>query len=214
MDSWARWRNIGRRGASGRPALLAVATINLFNYVFGALFLLYASRTLHLSAATIGLILGLGTTGTITGALVTGRISRRLGVGRMLALGTVLFPAPLLLVPLAGGSNPIVIGLLLLSEVGSGFGVMLLDVAFGELGTASLPDDIRARVNGALSLVNYGIRPIGALVGGALPALIGLHATIWVGAAGALLGCLWLLPSPIPAIRSVEAMAAPVGMQD
>ncbi len=188
-----------------RPALLSVATINLFNYVFSALFLLYASRTLGVGAATIGLILGLGAIGTIAGALVAAGISRRIGVGRTLLLGTVLFPAPLVLVPLAGGPHIAVLALLLLSELGSGFGVMLLDVSFGAIWTASLPDEIRGRVNGALSLVNNGIRPIGALIGGALPALVGIHATMWVGACGALLGCLWLLPSPIPAMHALES---------
>ncbi len=196
-----------------RPALLAVATVNLFNYIFSALFLLYASRTLHVDAALIGLIAGLGAIGTMSGALVASRTSRRIGVGRTFLLGTALFPAPLVLVPLAGGPHLLVLALLLLAEMGSGFGVMLLDISFGALWTASLPDEIRARVNGAFSFVNNGIRPIGALLGGALPTLIGIHGTLWLGALGALLGCLWLLPSPIPSLRNLETQgqASPLG---
>ncbi len=196
-----------------RPALLAVATVNLFNYIFSALFLLYASRTLHVDAALIGLIAGLGVIGTMSGALVASRTSRRIGVGRTFLLGTALFPAPLVLVPLAGGPHLLVLALLLLAEMGSGFGVMLLDISFGALWTASLPDEIRARVNGAFSFVNNGIRPIGALLGGALPTLIGIHGTLWLGALGALLGCLWLLPSPIPSLRNLETQgqASPLG---
>jgi len=196
-----------------RPALLAVATVNLFNYIFSALFLLYASRTLHVDAALIGLIAGLGAIGTMSGALVASRTSRRIGVGRTFLLGTALFPAPLVLVPLAGGPHLLVLALLLLAELGSGFGVMLLDISFGALWTASLPDEIRARVNGAFSFVNNGIRPIGALLGGALPTLIGIHGTLWLGALGALLGCLWLLPSPIPSLRNLETQgqASPLG---
>jgi hypothetical protein len=36
--------------------------------------------------------------------------------------------------------------------------------------------------------VNYGIRPIGALLGGALGTAIGLHTTLWIGVVGALAG--------------------------
>ncbi len=196
-----------------RPMLLALATVNLFNYVFSALFLLYASQGLHIGAALIGLISGIGAMGAITGALVAGRLSRRIGVGRTLLFGTALFPAPLLLVPLAGGPRLLVLALLLAAELGSGFGVMLLDISFGALWTAHLPDEIRARVNGAFSFVNNGIRPIGALLGGALPALIGVHGTLWLGAVGALLGCLWLLPSPVPSLKSVEVQAQPAGIE-
>jgi predicted MFS family arabinose efflux permease len=50
-------------------------------------------------------------------------------------------------------------------------------------------------------LVNYGIRPIGALLGGGLGAAIGLRPTLWIASAGAVLGVLWLLPSPVPRLR-------------
>ena len=40
-----------------RAELLGVATINLFNFVYWALFLLYASRYLHVSPATIGVVI-------------------------------------------------------------------------------------------------------------------------------------------------------------
>ncbi len=92
---------------------------------------------------------------------------------------------------------------MLLAELGSGFGVMLLDIGFGSLGAAVVPDEIRARVMGAFAAVNYGIRSIGALLGGLLPSAIGVHGTIWLSAVGALLGALWLLASPVSSIRKL-----------
>ena len=88
-----------------RAALGATATINFFNFVFSALFILYATTELGVSPATLGLVLGAAAVGGILGAVVTGRITRWIGVGPAFALGCVLFPAPLLLVPLAAGGR-------------------------------------------------------------------------------------------------------------
>ena len=86
-----------------RPALIAVATLNFFNYAFQALFVLYATRTLGVEPGTLGLVLGVGAVGGLLGAFTAGRIGRALGVGRAFLLGCVLFPLPLVLVPLAEG---------------------------------------------------------------------------------------------------------------
>jgi hypothetical protein len=60
-----------------------------------------------------------------------------------------------------------------------------------------VPDRLRARVSGAYMLVNYGVRPLGALTGGALGTWIGLRPTLWIASVGAIAGVLWLLPSPV-----------------
>jgi hypothetical protein len=41
-----------------RASLIAVATVNFFNLMFGALYLLYAVRVLHLRAGVVGALLG------------------------------------------------------------------------------------------------------------------------------------------------------------
>lgn len=63
---------------------------------------------------------------------------------------------------------------------------------------------MRSRVAGAFSTINYGIRPVGAIVGGLLGTAIGLRATLLIAGAGGALSLLWLLPSPIPRIRSLS----------
>jgi MFS family permease len=186
-----------------RAALGATATINFFNFVFFALFILYATKSLDVAPGTLGLVLGAGAAGGVLGSLVTGRISRRIGLGPAFALGCVVFPAPLLLVPLAGGPKPVVLACLFLAEFGAGFGVMLLDITAGAIAAAVIPDRLRSRISGAYMVVNYGVRPLGALVGGALGSWIGLRPTLWIATAGALLGILWLLPSPILALRTL-----------
>jgi MFS family permease len=191
-----------------RAALGATATINFFNYVFFALFILYATRTLGVEPGTLGLVLGAGAVGGVVGSVTTGWIAARLGLGPAFALGCVLFPAPLLLVPLAEGPHAVVLACLFLAELGSGFGVMVLDISAGALAAAIVPDRLRSRVSGAYMVVNYGVRPLGALVGGALGTWIGLRETLWIATAGALLGVLWLLPSPVLRLRELPGAAS------
>jgi hypothetical protein len=63
------------------------------------------------------------------------------------------------------------------------------------------PDRLRPRQYAAFNTVNYGVRPIGALLGGALGGAIGLRPALVLMAAGAVLGVLWLLASPTPRLR-------------
>jgi MFS family permease len=192
-----------RRSPIIRASLLATATINFFNFVFWALFFLYATKTLDVRPGLLGLVLGAASVGGVLGSIVTGRISRRIGVGPAFALGSILFPAPLVLVPLAGGSDWTIVACLFAAEFLSGFGVMVLDITAGSIKAALVPDRLRARVAGAYMVVNYGLRPIGALVGGALGTWIGLRPTLWIASLGAIAGVLWLLPSPVLRLREL-----------
>ena len=184
-------------------ALGATSTINLFNFMFFALFLLYATRSLHLQPGVLGLVLGAGAVGGLVGAGITQRLTRRIGVGWTVAVGALLFPAPLLLVPLASGPTSVVLALLFAAEFGSGLGVMILDISLASLFAAVIPDDLRARVSGAYLWANYGVRPIGSLIGGALGTAIGMRSTLLLAAVGGMAGFLWLLPSPLLRLRAL-----------
>ena len=189
-----------------RPILLATATINFFNFVFFALFVLYATRSLGIGAGALGLVLGAGAVGGLVGSVVAAPLSRSIGLGPCLAVGCVVFPAPLLLVPLAAGPDRRILALLFLAEFGSGLGVMLLDISAGSIFAAVIPPELRSRVSGAYMFANYGIRVLGALAGGWLGASIGLRPTLWIATAGALGGVLWLLPSPVLRIRTLPEL--------
>jgi MFS family permease len=192
-----------RRSPTLLAKLAATATINFFNFLFFALFILYVTRELGVSPALLGLILGAGAVGGLVGSVAAGRITRRLGIGPAFVLGCVLFPAPFLLVPLAGGPRPLVLALLFVFEFGTGFGVMLLDITGGAIQQALVPDRLRARVSGAYMVVNFGVRPLGALAGGVLGTAIGLRPSLWVAAVGGVAGVLFLLASPIPRMREL-----------
>jgi MFS family permease len=196
-----------RRNATVRAGLLGVATLNLFNFMFFALFLLYATRSLGVRPATLGIVLGAASIGTVSGSFVTARISRRIGVGPTFIIGCFLFPAPLILVPAAAGPHWFVIALLFVSEFLSGVGLMLLDIMAGTIMAGTVPTAFRSRVSGAFMVVNYGVRPLGTTLGGILGTVIGVRSTLWIATVGALLGLAWLLPSPIRHLRDVPAEA-------
>lgn len=190
-----------------RACLLAAATLNLFNAAFYALLVLYATETLGIGPGGLGLALAVGGLGCILGTVVTGRLSRRIGLGPALIFGFVLTPAPLLLIPLAAGQPNAALALVTVAEFFNGMGVMVLDVGLGALYAAAVPDRLRARVSGGFLLVNYGVRPVGALAGGLLAALVGLQTTMWVAAIGAMAGVLWLLPSPVARLHDLPDAA-------
>jgi MFS family permease len=192
-----------RRSATVRSCLAATATINFFGYAFLALFVLYATRYLHVRAAVLGAVLGAGAVGGLIGAALTSRLGRRIGVGPAFLLGCVLFPAPILLVPLAGGPHPLVLAMLFAAEFGSGLGVMILDISIGAIFAALIPPQLRSRVSGAYLVVNNGVRPLGSLFGGAVGATAGVRPALWVAGLGGILGFLWLLPSPIPKLKEL-----------
>ena len=186
-----------------RADLGCAATVNLFNFVFHAIFILFATKELDVAPGTLGVALGAGAVGGILGALVAPRLERLIGIGRSVVVGSVLFPAPLILVPIASGTE-LQLGLILgAAEFFSSVGVMIFDVSAASMMFLRTPDRIRARTTGTFRFVNYGIRPIGALLGGALGTALGLQTALWIGVVGALAGVLWLLFSPIPRLREV-----------
>jgi MFS family permease len=196
------WRN-----AIVRAELFGVATLNFFNFIFFALFVLYATRYLGVGPATLGIVLGVASIGTIGGSFVTGRIGRRIGIGPTFVLGCILFPLPLVLVPAAGGPHWLVLACLFVAEFTSGVGLMMLDIMAGTLSAGLVPTALRSRVSGAFMVVNYGVRPLGTTVAGILGTTIGVRPTLWIATVGALAGLLWLLPSPIMSLRDVPEVA-------
>ena len=187
--------------APARLILIALSIANFFNYIFSTLYVLYATRSLHIHPAMLGLIFSVGAIGTALGAIVAAPLARKLGTGNVLAIGVALFTVPLILVPLAGGHRIDIIGFLVIAELGSGFGVMLLDISFASMALSLIPNAIRSRANGAFTFINYGVRPIGALAGGWLPGLVGIHGTLWLATVGACFSGLWLLPKVVRTVR-------------
>jgi predicted MFS family arabinose efflux permease len=86
---------------------------------------------------------------------------------------------------------------------------MCFDVPLNALQAAVTDEQMRSRVSGAFSSINYGIRPLGAVVGGLLGTWVGVRETLLVSAVGGLIAVIWLLRSPIIHVRSLGGLEPP-----
>jgi len=188
-----------------RGSVGCASTVNFFTFMIAAVYVLYASRTLGLSAGVIGITLGVGAVGALLGALVAPRIGRRVGLGPTIVLGCLLFSAPLVVLPFAAGSTLEKAAILSAVELVSGFGVMLFDTNSNSMTALAVPQRLRARIAGASRVFNYGTRPFGALVGGVLAGAIGMRPMLLLAAVGAVSSVFWLLASPIAGTRELVA---------
>jgi MFS family permease len=187
-----------------RAALGCTTTVNFFTFIANALLILFANRALGLSAGGIGIALGIGSLGAVAGAALAPRMSRLIGLGRTAIVGAVLFPAPIAVMALAGGPTWAKVAILAGAELVSSIGVMMMDINLNSLITKVTPDDARGRQAGAYSAVNYGIRPLGALVGGWLGTALGLRPTLAVAGIAGTLAAVWLLASPVRRIATLD----------
>lgn len=189
-----------------RAGLGCCTTINFFTFMTFALLVLFASRELGLSAGAIGLAFGVGSMGGLLGAVVAPRLSARFGVGPMVVFGSVAYPAPLGLLAFASGNHWAAATVLSAAEFLSAAGVMIFDINLNSLQASVIPDGMRSRVSGAYSTVNYGCRPLGAVIGGVLGETIGIRETFVLAAVGGAASVVFLLGSPIPAVHDVEGL--------
>jgi MFS family permease len=153
-----------------------------------------------MSALAIGVTLSLSNCGALIAALFAQRIGRRLGLGRAIVLAT-FFGFPLVLVPLAPGSQPI--PFIILAFTLEGFGGVLYTISTVSLIQALTPERLLGRANASRRFVVWGTIPLGGLLSGALASWIGLRPTLFVGTIGCALSAIPILLSPI---RHVTAL--------
>jgi MFS family permease len=195
-----------------RSSLACATTVNFFNMIGTALLVLFASRNLGLSAGVIGLAFGIGATGGLLGAIAAAPLARWLGAGRLIALGAVVFPFSIGILALAGGPLWARAAALAAAEFVGSFAVMCFDVPLNSLQAAVMHDHMRSRVVGAFSSINYGVRPLGAVIGGLLGTSIGVRETLVVSAVGGAFSVFWLLRSPIISTTSLDNLQPPEGV--
>jgi MFS family permease len=205
------------RAVLADPILRALAgvvgTFNFFDSILLAVYLLYLSRDLHLSAAVIGLIFGLAGVGGLLAALVTARVTRRFGTGRTIIGGFVLCSTGELLVAGAAGPVVLAVAVLLFAEGVLELGVSLYAINAATLKAAIVPEHLRGRVAATLELLSRGPIPgAGWLLGGVLGQTVGLRPTVLIAGAGTLLCLPWVVASPLRSLRGSgpEAAAPPV----
>lgn len=189
-----------------REIIACAATVNFFSFIGAALLIYFASRNLGLTAGTIGLALGVGASGGLLGAIFAAPLTRIFGVGVVVAAASVVFPGALAILALADGPWLLRAVLLGASEFVGGFAVMCFDVPLGAVQASVTDNRMRSRVSGAQMTIGYGVRPLGAVIGGLLGGWIGPRDTLLFAAIGGALSVLWLLWSPVLRVGTIEAL--------
>ena len=161
-------------------------------------------------ALVLGGILAASAAGAFLGAAASGALVRRWGYGRSL-IGALLLgnSAPLigLAVWLPPGRPPTGGDLVGLGAafVASGLGLGVANAQAVTVRQLSIPAAERGRVNAAYRLLSWGALPLGALLGGALLAVLDARTAALVGAAIMAAATLPVLASPVRRMRGLVA---------
>ncbi|CAB3912179.1 hypothetical protein LMG26858_04796 [Achromobacter anxifer] len=183
-----------------RPVLVTAVFFNTAWFVLQAIYVAYAIERLGLSAAAVGVTLGVYGGGMVAGALLAPWLGRRLSFGAMIAAGplTALIGSAILLSTLAYPSGVwAAAGFFLF-----GAGPILWTITTTTLRQAVTPNALLGRVSAVILTATFGARPVGALIGAALAARVGVEACLWVSTAGFVVQFVVLYTSPVLRLRS------------
>ena len=180
-----------------------------WNFAFFALLAIWAPLALGplgLDPARMGLAQSAYGAGLILGALVAPISSRRLPPLATLIFGPAVsvLAAGLFLAALSGhGFGLSAAGFFLV-----GFGPMLWLICQTTVRQLVTPLPLMGRVNATVQTAIYGIRPLGALVGGVVAAHAGLPSALLVVAAAFFLSTLVIVLSPLARLQAMPAPAS------
>jgi MFS family permease len=189
-----------------RAIAACTGTSNLFGSMAFAILLVYAVRTLGMSAGLIGVVFALGNVGTLAAALFSSRIIGRLGVGPTIVASAMMFGPATLLLPAAPASFPA--PFLVASMLLYGFSGVVYNITQGSFRQAITPERMQGRMNSVMRFIVWGVIPLGSLAGGALGSWLGLRETLWVAAVAGSFSFLPVLLSPVRTLREMPEPAS------
>jgi predicted MFS family arabinose efflux permease len=173
--------------------------------------ILVATRTLGISARSVGLCyVGLGA-GTVFASLVGGAISRRIGPGPCLALGFGICACSWLLLA-AARIGPMGVAMIASSLMLLGLGAVIIFVNFISLRQAVTPSPMLGRMTTTMRWVILVPAGPGALIGGWLGQHAGLQTALGFAGFGGVLLTLVAWRNPLlRATRSLPVLSDPHG---
>jgi MFS family permease len=184
------------------PNLAFTSTANIFNSIFFAVFLLFAVRTLGLSAKQVGLIFTLANVGSLATAALAPRLHRVFGLGRVM-LATSFSGWALVLVPLARGTGGWRIPMLTTGLLVWSSAAVIYNITSTTISQATTPEGMLARAASTRRVVAWGTILPGTLLGGLLGTYLGLETAALIGALGRAVAGLIVLLSPVRSIRTL-----------
>ena len=114
--------------------------------------------------------------------MLSGRITRRLGSGPALVIAVLVAIAGELVIPLAQGPPVVAALMLAAAEVIVGIGAAVFGVNNVSLRQSVTPSALQGRIHAASRMVDTGLYPAGALLGGLIGQVWSMRAALIVGA--------------------------------
>jgi MFS family permease len=184
-----------------RPLVLFGGTANLALMGYQALMVVFLVRVVGLGPGAVGVLMALVSCGGVTGAFIGNPLARRIGSGRALLLTKAGACPCALLIALAGpGWRE---ALVVVGGLGVGIGLMAGNVISNSFTQAYTPPELFARSSATANVFNYGMMPVGALLGGALAAALGIRTAMLATTALLPLTAMFILASPLRRIRDL-----------
>ena len=184
-----------------RPLVLFGGTANLALMGYQALMVVFLVRVVGVGAGTVGLLLALISCGGVLGAFAGNPLARRLGSGRAMLLTKISACPCALLIPLAAHGWREVLAVL--GGLGVGLGIVAGNVISSSFTQAYTPAELYARSTATINVFNYGMMPLGALLGGALAAQFGIQAAMWAMTGLLPLSAAFIVFSPLRRLRAL-----------
>jgi MFS family permease len=197
-----------RRHAFVFPIAASSVSEHFFGSFYAALYSLYLLEVLGLTPLLLGIVISAGGIGSLVGATFASRVVRRIGIGRSILIMMLANSAIGVLTPLAFG--PVFIATLMVflpQLIGDGMNTIQW-IAQDTVVQTAVPDRVLGRVNATLDVLSHGAAPFGALVAAVVAEIYGVRAAIGIAWLGGLASVLFIVFSPLPRLRSVEAIRA------
>lgn len=173
-----------------RIVLISYNLSSLFTGIYFAISIIFMVRTLHLSAADIGIVFALGNIGFPVGAAIGHRMANRLGIGWTIVASLGLSALGFLITGFAPQSSPLpwlIAGQFLVS-----MGIPIYNIHFISLRQTVTPKQLLGRVTSATRVFGRVLSLLGATMGVGLVTFIDPRITVIIAGIG---GILSLLPS-------------------
>jgi len=184
-----------------RPLVIYSFAANLAWSAVEAVFLIYASRNLGLSAGTIGVVFAVANIGLLVASPLAKRINKWVGTGPSIVAGAAIHGLGIALIPIAQLSLAAVF--LALAGFVRSFGLILYHVNQESLRLAITPKEMRGRMYASSRFMTWSAIPLGSLLGGFAGNQIGLTPILWMGAAVSVISVFALILSPVRSMKSL-----------
>lgn len=188
-----------------RILAISAAVDNFTLNAMYALTVIFLIRTVDAAPGTVGFLLAADFVGGLAGAMIARRMAVGLGTARALLLFSIGTAPFCLLIPLT--QNGAGLALFVLGILVPSIGMVVGNVVVQGFRQSYCPAHLLGRVYTSSRFIQFGIIPVGAVLGGWLGAVLGVREALWVITVAVVLGKLVRLIGPIKSARDLPTTA-------